>query len=118
MESDFFSLPELSRAIETRDSKAMRGFYSDDARIRVIDRDHPPSRPLDIVGRGAIGDYFDDVCGRTMTHRVERGILDGDRLAFTQACAYPNGTRVFVSAMAELKDSKIVNQTIVQAWDA
>lgn len=118
MESDFFSLSELSHAIETRDSKAMRGFYADDARMRIIDRDHPPSRPLDIVGRGPIGDYFDDVCGRTMTHKVERGFLDGDRLAYTQACAYPNGTRVFVSAMAELKDSKIVNQTIVQAWDA
>jgi len=25
---------------------------------------------------------------------------------------------VFCSAMAELKDSKIVHQTIVQAWDA
>jgi hypothetical protein len=118
MESDFFSLSELSHAIETRDSRAMRGFYADDARMRVIDRDHPPSRPLDIVGRGAIGDYFDDVCGRTMIHRVERGILDGDRLAFTQACAYPDGTQVFCSAMAELKDSKIVHQTIVQAWDA
>ena len=118
MESDFFSLPALSRAIETRDSAAMRGFYADNARMRIIDRDHPPSRPQEIVGRSAIGDYFDDVCGRTMTHRVESSCVDGNRLAFTQACAYPNGARVFCSAMAELVDGKIARQTIVQAWDA
>lgn len=118
MESEFFSLPALSRAIETRNSEAMRGFYNDDARMRIIDRDHPPSRPLEINGKGAIAAYFDDVCGRTMTHKVESGCVNSDTLAFTQACAYPDGTRVFCSAMAHLKDSKIVDQTIVQAWDA
>ena len=118
MESDFFSLPELSRAVETRDSKAMRGFYTKNARMRIIDRDHPPSRPLKIIGQDAIGAYFDDVCSRTMTHKVEGGCVNVERLAYTQACAYPDGTRVFCSAMAELKDRKIDNQTIVQAWDA
>ncbi|MGA7329339.1 MAG: nuclear transport factor 2 family protein [Rhodomicrobium sp.] len=118
MESDFFSLPALSRAVETRDSAAMRGFYAEDARLRIIDRDHPPSRPQEIVGRSAIAAYFEDVCGRTMTHELENGCLDGKHLAYTQACAYPDGTRVFCAAMAELKDGKIANQTIVQAWDA
>ena len=118
MESDFFSLSELTRAIETRDSLAMRGFYADDARMRIIDRDHPPSKPLMFVGREAIAAYFDDVCGRTMTHKVESGCVDPDRVAFTQACAYPDGTRVFCAAMAELKGAKIANQTVVQAWDA
>jgi hypothetical protein len=118
MDSDFFSLPALSRAIETRDSKAMRGFYADNARMRIIDRDHPPSKPLDVIGKSAIAAYFDDVCGRTMTHKVENACVGGDRIAFTQACVYPNGARVFCSAMADLKDCLITNQTIVQAWDA
>jgi SnoaL-like domain len=118
MESDFFSLPALSRAIETRDSLAMRGFYSDDARMRIIDTDHPPSRPQEFVGRDAIAAYFDDVCGRTMTHKIEVACLDSNRLAFTQACAYPDGKRVLCSAMAEIKDGMIASQTIVQAWDA
>ena len=118
MNSQLFSLPALSRAIETRDAKAMHGFYAEDARLRIIDRDHPPSQPLQFVGRKAIAAYFDDVCGRAMTHKVESGCVDSDRLAFTQACAYPDGTRVFCSTMAELKDSKITSQTIVQAWDA
>ncbi len=118
MESDFFSLSELSRAIETRDSAAMRGFYAEQAKMTIIDRDHPPSRPQQIVGRPAIAAYFDDVCGRAMSHRVENACLDANHLAFTQACAYPDGTRVFCSAMAELSDGRIVNETIVQAWDA
>jgi len=118
MDSDFFSLLNLRHAIETRDSKAMRGFYADDATLTIIDRDHPPSRPQRIVGGAAIGGYFDDVCGRAMTHRLENGVVDGDRLAFTQACAYRDGMRVFCAAMAELRDAKIVRQTVVQAWDA
>ena len=118
MESDYFSLPALGRAIEMRDSKAMRGFYADNARLRIIDRDHPPSQPQELVGGTAIAAYYDDVCGRAMTHKLESGCVDGGRLAFTQACAYANGTKVFCSAMAELSAGKIVNQTVVQAWDA
>ena len=41
MESDYFSLSALSSAIETRDSAAMRGFYAENARMRIIDRDTP-----------------------------------------------------------------------------
>src|SRR5476651_869023 len=98
-------------------STAMRGFYAENARMRIIDRDHPPSKPLEVVGKSAIAAYFDDVCGRTMTHKVVDGLVDGDHLAFTQNCTYPNGSRVFCSAMAELKTGKIASQTIVQAWD-
>jgi len=117
MERDSFSLSALSQAIETRDSKALRAFYAENARLRIIDRDNPPSHPRELVGGPAIAAYFDDVCGRTMTHRVENGIVDADRLAFTQACAYPDGTRVFCSAMADLEAGKIARQTVVQAWD-
>ena len=118
MKKNIFSLEALSRAIETRDSPAMREFYSEDAFLRIIDRDHPPSKPQKIVGRSAISAYFDDVCGRTMTHKVENRCATGERLAFTQDCVYPDGTRVFCSTVAELKAGKIANQTIVQAWDA
>jgi len=118
MENNHFSLSALSSAIETRDSAAMRGFYAENARMRIIDRDHPPSKPQEIVGSSAIAAYFDDVCGRTMTHKVESGFVDATHLAFTQNCAYPNGAHVFCSATAELKAGKIASQTIVQAWDA
>lgn len=118
MESDFFSLPRFSRAIETRDAVALRGFYAVTAQLRIIDRDNPPSKPLEIRGRAAIAAYFDDVCGRTMTHKVEAGCVDDHRLAFTQACIYPDGVQVFCSAMAELNGGMISSQTMVQAWDS
>jgi hypothetical protein len=52
-----------------------------------------------------------------MTHRVDTGIMEGDRLAFTQTCTYPDGKRVFCAANLELADGKIVRQVSMQAWD-
>ena len=109
---------DLRRAIEARDAATLSSFYADDAVVRIIDCDNPPSRPRELKGRGAIVAYFDDVCSRAMTHSVECGLADGNRLAFTQACAYPDGARVFCAAMIEFAHGKISRQTVVQAWDA
>jgi SnoaL-like domain len=111
------SVAELKRAIEGRDAKALAAFYADDAVLRIIDRDNPPSQPREIKGREAIASYYDDVCGRAMTHHVESGVANGQALAFTQACSYPDGTKVFCAAMLQLEDGRIVRQTAVQAWD-
>jgi len=111
------TVSSLRRAIEGRDGETLAGFYADDAVLQIVDQDHPPSRPLEIQGHNAIAAYFDDVCGRAMTHNVEFGIAEGDRLAFTQACTYPDGNRVFCSATLELRHGKIARQVAVQAWD-
>ena len=111
------SVAELKRAIEGRDAKALAGFYDDNAVLRIIDHDNSPSKPRELRGKAAIAAYYDDVCGRAMTHRMESGITDGKQLAYTQVCTYPEGGRVFCAAMLELKDGKIVRQTAVQAWD-
>jgi hypothetical protein len=107
----------LKRAIEGRKASALAGLYPDDAIVQVIDRDNPPSKPRSLKGRGAIAAYFEDVCGRDMTHKVEAGVAMGNRLAFTQSCAYPDGTKVYCSAMIDLKGGKIARQVVVQAWD-
>ena len=112
------TIPDLKRAIEGRDAEMLSSFYADDALMRIIDRDNPPSKPRELKGNAAIAGFFDDVCSRTMTHMIESGVSDGDRLAFTQRCTYPDGTRVFCSAMLELDRGRIVRQTVVQAWDA
>lgn len=52
-----------------------------------------------------------------MTHRVETSIIDGSKLAFSQACAYPDGMKVLCLAVCELKDGRVARQTVVQAWD-
>jgi len=109
------------RSAQARDRRPQRprasALYGEDAVVQVIDRDNPPSKPRKLEGRSAISAYFDDVYGRDMTHKIESGVAVGKRLAFTQSCAYPDGTRVFCSAMIELKGGKIARQIVVQAWD-
>ena len=107
----------IKQAIETRDGRMLAGFYADHAVTRVIDRNNPPSRPREIKGKAAITAFWADICGRAMTHRVDVSIAEGDKLAFTQACAYPDGARVFCASIVRLEDGVITDQTIVQAWD-
>ena len=111
------SILAIRQAIEGRDAETLIGFYADDAVLQIIDQENPPSRPREIRGREAIAAYFNDVCGRTMTHRVASGIAEGDLLAFTQECTYPEGNRVFCSATVELAGGQIARQVAVQAWD-
>ena len=75
--------------------------------LRIIDQNNPPSRPQEFRGHDAIAAYFDDVCGRAMTHRADAGVADGDRLAFTQTCTYPDGKQVVCSATLQVADDKI-----------
>jgi ketosteroid isomerase-like protein len=107
----------IKRAIETRDGRTLASFYANDAVARIIDRNNPPSKPREIKGRAAIATFWDDICSRAMTHRVDTSVVEGNRVAFTQACAYPDGAKVFCMAMLELENGLVVNQTIVQAWD-
>jgi hypothetical protein len=109
--------PALKRAIESRDAPTLSSFFADDAVLRVIDRNNPPSKPRTVRGKAAIATFFDDICSRAMTHEVAASVAEGNRLAFTQSCAYPDGTKVFCAAMVELKGGKIAQQTVVQAWD-
>src|SRR6266571_436364 len=111
------TIADLKRAIEARDGNTLTSFYADDAVLRIVDHSNPPSRPREIKGKAAIATFHDDVCSRAMTHKVETGVAEGDRLAFMQSCAYPDGTKVMCSAMVELKGGKIARQTVVQAWD-
>jgi hypothetical protein len=52
-----------------------------------------------------------------MTHKVETSITDGDELAFSQTCAYPDGAKVLCLALCQLNSGKIARQIVVQAWD-
>jgi ketosteroid isomerase-like protein len=113
-----FDTEALRRGIEERDAATLRALYAPDAEMTVVDRNAPPSSPRVLRGRTAIGEYLDEACGRDMTHRLERVVVSGDTAAFTQACRYPDGTRVLCLAMLDLRDGLIVSQTAVQEWDA
>lgn len=53
-----------------------------------------------------------------MSHHIETGVSNGKTLAFTEACIYPDGAKVFCATILEIEGGKIVRQTAVQAWDA
>ena len=107
----------LRRAIEDRDAETLVELYADDAEIRTVNRNATPSTPRVLRGKEEISEYLRDVCGREMTHRVENEVVGEGRIAFMEACEYPDGTRVLGAATLEVRDGKISRQVNVEAWD-
>lgn len=108
---------KLRRAIEARDAGALIALYADDAELRVVSKDTPPSRPRVLRGREEISEFLRDVCSRDMTHRIENQVIGEGRVAFNEACEYPDGTRVLAATTLEVQGGKIVRQVNVEAWD-
>jgi ketosteroid isomerase-like protein len=107
----------LRRAGEQRDPDAMLELYADDAEVRIVDRNTPPSSPHVLRGKDEIAEYLRDVFGRDMTHTIENEVVGEDRVAFNVACEYPDGTRVLAAQNLEVRDGKIVREVEVVAWD-
>ena len=107
----------LRRAIEQSDGESLKGFYAEEAELYTVNRNTPPSSPNVIRGKEAIAEYIEDVCGRDMTHRVEREVIGEDRIAFNEACEYSDGIKVLGATTLEVRDGKIVQQVNVEAWD-
>jgi ketosteroid isomerase-like protein len=107
----------LRRAQEQRDLDAMLDLYADDAEMRIVNRNTPPSSPYVVRGKEAIAEYLRDVFGRDMSHSIENEVVGEERVAFNVACEYPDGTRVFASENLEVRDGKVVRQVEVVAWD-
>lgn len=112
-----FDIAGLVRALEERDVTAQLELYADDAEVTLMDKDHPPARPHVLSGKDEIRAWVEDICSRDMTHRVERQVAGPDGAAFTEACRYPDETRVLRVTLLELKGGLIKRQTGVQAWD-
>jgi ketosteroid isomerase-like protein len=107
----------LRRAIEDRDADALIGFYADDAEVQTVNSRTTPSSPEVRRGKEQIAGYLRDVYGREMTHRLENEVVGENRVAFHEACEYPDGTRVLGAETLELRDGKIVRHVNVEAWD-
>jgi hypothetical protein len=110
-------LAAVRRAIEGNDPRMIAGLYADDATIQIVDRDHPPGRPLEIHGIDAITEFHSEITLRPITHIVDRGVESRDRIAFAERCLYPNGSIVLCMTMLELNNGRIGRQLCVQAWD-
>ena len=112
-----FDTETLRRGIEGQNATDLLSLYADDAEIRVVDRNTQPSHPMVMHGREQISEMLNDVYGREMTHKLEQCVVQGDHVAFTESCQYPDGVRVLANSMMSLRDGKIVEHTLIQAWD-
>jgi len=107
----------LRRAIEQSNFDSLMRFYAEDAELYSVNRNTPPSSPEVLRGKEAIAERLEDVCGRDMTHHVEDEVVGQDRIAFNEACEYPDGLKVLAAQTLEVRDGKIVRQVNIEAWD-
>jgi hypothetical protein len=112
-----FDTNRLSQALEKSQADVLCDFYAADAKMTIIDRDRPPSTPLVIQGKDKIAEFWRDVCGREMTHKVDHLVAGNERVSFVEECRYPDGCRVMSAMTLKLRDGRIVEHLTVQAWD-
>jgi hypothetical protein len=112
-----FDVETLRRGVEGRDAEALNSLYAQDAECIVIDQANPPGSPRTLRGREAIAEFNRDLTSREMTHHLDRVVVSDDGGAYADACEYPDGTRVYCTAVLDLSNGKIARQVCVQAWD-
>lgn len=112
-----FDLERFARAAQERDAATQTSMYAPDAVVTIVDRHAPPSAPRVLHGRGEIAGWLEDMYGRDMTHEVGPTVSDATGAAYTQACRYADGTRVFCSTVIELAEGTIARQSVVHVWD-
>ncbi|MER5748791.1 nuclear transport factor 2 family protein [Streptomyces sp. NPDC002088] len=112
-----FDTDTLRQGIEGTTPATLLSLYADDAEIRVIDRNSQPSHPKVLHGRDEIGAMLNDVYSRDMSHKLENCVVQGDRAAYSESCQYADGVRVLAESMITLRDGKISEQIMIQAWD-
>lgn len=107
----------LHQGLEQRDVSTMLGLYDENAEVTLIDKNHTPSRPMIMRGRSSVESYYKDVLTRPLKHHIDDEVMSDNHYAYTDTCEYPDGSKVFSSVMATLKDGKIVKEVELQAWD-
>jgi hypothetical protein len=107
----------MRRAIEQLDADLLTSLYADDAELHIVNRYTTPSSPYVLRGKEEITEHLRDVCGRAMTHRVENEVIGEDRVAFNEACEYPDGVRVLAATTLDVRNGKVVRQVNIEAWD-
>lgn len=112
-----FSADTLRRGVEGHTATGLLSLYADDAQIRIVDRNAQPSTPRILRGRAEIGALLEDIYSRDMRHKVDQCIIQGDHAAYSQSCQYSDGTRVLTESMVTLRDGKIAEEILIQAWD-
>lgn len=113
--ADGLDFEVLRQSIERCDLDLMLGFYAEDAELSIVSAGASQSSPFELRGKAEIAKYLRAVFGQGASHRVEREVVNKDRVTFREACEYPDGTRVRVETTLEVPDGKIVRQVDVVA---
>ena len=108
----------LRLCIERCDPDRMLGFYAGDVELSIVDADSPQTPPFELYGRSEVAKHLRAVYGQKASHRVERVVVDEERVTFREACEYPDGSRVLVETALEVRNGKIVRQMHAVAKDA
>lgn len=115
--STSFDTAALRDALENRDAESLTGLFREDAECIVIDKNNPPSKPLERRGRDEIAEYNRYFLSSDKKHRLEKLLVSENAVAYADTCEYDDGTRVYCNAFLELENGKISRQVCVQAWD-
>ena len=112
-----FDFAILKHALEQSEPEILAALYADDAEMVIVDRDRPPSAPMRLAGKPAIGAFWRDVYSREMAHRVGHEVVGPERIAFVEECVYPDGCNVLSAMTLDLRNGRIARHLTVQAWD-
>ena len=109
----------LRLGIERCDADLLIDFYAEDASLSIANADAPHASPFELGGKAEIAKHLRVAFGPETSHRVEREAAIGDdRMAFREACEYPDGGRVLVETTLEVHGGKIVRQVDLVANEA
>lgn len=105
----------LRRAVENLDAELLASLYADDAEVRVVGHEAPPSSPVILRGREEIAEaYREAYGGQHFIQRVESAVVGEDHLALRVAAEYPDGKRELCGVFLDLdKDAKIARNTTI-----
>jgi hypothetical protein len=108
----------LRLGIERCDPDLLIDFYAEDARLTIVNAYAPHASPFVLGGKAEIAKHLRVAFGPETSHRVDREAVVGDnRVAFQEACEYPDGSRVWVETTLDIKGAKILRQVDVVTTD-
>jgi|SRR5215204_1370792 len=116
--ADGLDFEALRESIERCDLDVMLGFYAEEAELSIVNADAHWSMPFELRGKAEIAKHLRATFGQETSHRVEREVVDKNRVTFREMCEYPDGSWARVETTLEVHDGKILRQADVVAQNA
>jgi nuclear transport factor 2 (NTF2) superfamily protein len=111
------ALEAIREGYRARDPARVAAAYAEDAECTIVNRNHPPSRPLVIRGRAALQELLRDICAREMTHEIVEAAFGESTLSYRVECRYPDGCKVVGLYHSTLRGGRIVREFSIDCWD-